>query len=150
MTHLRDALFVSEHGISRTCRGNDQKQTIQGNGHAAFTCAGESDAKDMFADAECFQILRLECQAETALGGGDILAVNLVAVYPHIAGEFCKSLIVIGRALDNEQQGVTAVFSPLIGGVFGSGNVAVLCTVRHKGIGFIIGAARCVGDRNDC
>ena len=96
------------------------------------------------------RVSRVNFYCTTSLGGGDILAVNLVAVYPHIAGEFCKSLIVIGRALDNEQQGVTAVFSPLIGGVFGSGNVAVLCTVRHKGIGFIIGAARCVGDRNDC
>ena len=31
----------SEHGISRTCRGNDQKYTIQDNSHAVFTRAGE-------------------------------------------------------------------------------------------------------------
>ena len=78
MTHLRDALFVSEHGIRRTCRGKEQKQTEQGDGHASFARAGgirtgggghnlefmghsavnELDGERMLADAEGVQIRR--------------------------------------------------------------------------------------------
>ena len=122
MVHLRNGLFLSEHGISRTCCRNDQKQTIQGNGHAAFACTrgtgrsrqnrecmgdsavGKFNTQGMLAHTERFKILRLECETETALFRVVLSIVQTVVVYKYAAVEFSKGLVIIGNALDDKQQ----------------------------------------------